>query len=94
VEDSLMVLGSATLVALGLLAWLILVWLEYYQESSRLDSRETQLRHHCQANLEASEQARSRTAQALERCRALELDLPGLHHELTQLREAGKDKKE
>jgi|GEM_PF-3049690 len=28
-EDSLMVLGPVTLVALGLLAWLILVWLEY-----------------------------------------------------------------
>lgn len=86
-ENSLMVIGSFALVALGLFAYLVIIWLQYQQDASRMEMREAQLRHQCQANLLASEQAREKTAQALERRRALELDLPGLHQELAQLRE-------
>ena len=93
-ENSLVVIGPVALVALGLFAYLVLLWLQYQQDSSRLETREAQLHHHGQANLLASEQARAKTAQALERRRALERDILELHQQLAQLREAGNSNKE
>lgn len=88
-ENSLMVIGPLALLALGLLGYLVYVWLQYCEDSSRMEVQESKLHHQANVNLLASEQARTKTSQALERCRLLEEEIPVLRQQLTQLRQAG-----
>lgn len=88
-ENSLMVIGPLALLALALFGYVIYVWLQYYEDSSRMEAQESKLHHQANVNLLASEQARAKTGQALERCRLLEEEIPVLRQQLTQLRQAG-----
>lgn len=93
-DVTLLVSGVFALIAVGLLAYLVILWLQFQQDASGMEVREAQLHYQCEANLQASEQARAKTALALEQCRELEKDLSGLRQQLAQLRETGNGKKE
>lgn len=87
-ENSLMVIGPLAVAALGLLGYLVYVWLQYYEDSRRMEARETQFHHQSQANLVASDRARAKTAQTLGRCQVLEGEIATLRQQLSQLRQA------
>ncbi len=87
-ENSMMVLGPLAAVALGLLAYVIYVWLQYYEEANRMQSREAQYNQQSRASISASEQARAKTGQTLEYCRVLEEEVAALRQQLSELRQA------
>ena len=93
-EPNLFVSGLFSLVAAGLLAYLVLTWLKYQREVSKMDSRETQLLQQCEMNTQASALAREKNAAVVERCRELEHLIPGLREELNSLRRAEKERDE